>query len=529
MSANQQLLQKAINLHEADRLREAFRAYRIALCEFRNGVDKQYEAYTLDQIGEVLQALGYYKRSLPFHRKAIKIAEMLDDLEIQASASANIGMAYYLRNQFYEAELWFKSSKSHYKNLRNPQQLAIQYNNMGLVYSAKNDFKQATAYFKKALRIFKKQDEPLEQAYTLQFLANTYRLAGYLEKGEILTKQSLKLQIKQNNPGGIAECYSLLGGISFLQDQHHLAEEQFLSALNAVKDLHAPLHKQHIFTNLANVYIALNRLDDASNLLDNALELSRFVNNQYEKAHVLDLYGLVMRELGDYYDAINSFEESLTIREEIGIPDDIELSLYNIATTYNRSDQLSLAEQYFLESIKICEKYGFENDHASSLTALGVVYDKMKNFDKSRDCHEKAIMFFTKTKDHEGLWAAYSNLGNLFELGLNDIPMASNYYQLSIENLMHVRNKMSIDFRVPYVKNKIDVFNQLIAIYVAKNEFTNAFKFLELSKSRAMTELMDEKQLPKKNRSNSVSSCISGDSISTIKRIYNTLVADVSF
>ena len=465
-----QLLTEAIRLQEDQNLREALKTFRAVLRIYRRKHNLEHEAYVLDCMGEVLQGLHKEKRALAFHARAFALSAKCGDVEIQGSAAGNRGVVHYLLGELNEADHWLNQAVQLYKQLDDVKKVATHLGNLGLVYSSRNEYTQATRLLNKALTKFQKIGDQLEQAYTLQDLGYVARLNGKMKRSLSYAKRALRMHLSQENSVGATECYSLIGLIYFDLDQHHHAEEYLLTALETIEHLRAPLHRQHIFTNLAYVYLNLNRQHDAAEVLREALALFSEVAHSYERAKVLESYGLLQRELGDLDEAFQSLEESFEIRKALGMARDIEMSLYNLGMTYIQCDRLTESIRYLSDSIELCNAHGWERERACALTALGIVYDKQNEFELGQECYNTAIELFENVDDCEGLWAAYLNLGALYENGIDDVQGALQAYRQSIKYLMKVRRRMSIDYRIPYVEDKLQVFDQIISIYVSQKK-----------------------------------------------------------
>lgn len=173
--------------------------------------------------------------------------------------------------------------------------------------------------------------------------ANAYlnRLTNPEQTVEDATK-ALALSTKLNYTNGIAEAYRVIGIGKYYLDQPEKAIENYLNSLA-------------YFTR-------------ANNLLGEA----RVYNN----------IGILFRD-HDYERSLDYLKKSLEIAQKI---DDVKLmgSLYlNIGNTYTRKNNLYMALTYYDKSFPIFQKLKDSVNLIQCLQNRGVIYFKLKNYDKA--------------------------------------------------------------------------------------------------------------------------------------------------
>lgn len=162
--------------------------------------------------------------------------------------------------------------------------------------------------------------------------------------------------------------------------------------------------------------------DDGVDILQDALKISRDINNKPLEARVLNNLGYIYRDRGDLADALNHFEGALKINEKLGdeVSQSVNLSsiayllydlndyenalefalrclpifekandlhrlnaLYHIlGNIYFKQEQLQEALRYFEENLRLSEQDTML--HALAISGLGKVYYKMNDFDNAR-------------------------------------------------------------------------------------------------------------------------------------------------
>ena len=162
--------------------------------------------------------------------------------------------------------------------------------------------------------------------------------------------------------------------------------------------------------------------DDGVDILQDALKISRDINNKPLEARVLNNLGYIYRDSGDLADALNHFEGALKINEKLGdeVAQSVNLSsiayllydlndyenalefalrclpifekakdlhrlnaLYHIlGNIYFKQEQLQEALRYFDENLRLSEQDTML--HALAISGLGKVYYKMHDFVNAR-------------------------------------------------------------------------------------------------------------------------------------------------
>lgn len=162
--------------------------------------------------------------------------------------------------------------------------------------------------------------------------------------------------------------------------------------------------------------------DEGVDILQDALKISRDINNKPLAARVLNNLGYIYRDRGDLADALNHFEGALKINEKLGdeVAQSVNLSsiayllydlndydnalefalrclpifekaedlhrlnaLYHIlGNIYFKQEQLQEALRYFEENLRLSEPDTVL--YALAISGLGKVYYKMHNFENAR-------------------------------------------------------------------------------------------------------------------------------------------------
>ena len=193
--------------------------------------------------------------------------------------------------------------------------------NLGLFYLNQSDAENASKYFVKALSL----DTNFYLAWNGLGLAHSMR--GRLDESAKAYQKCLEV-----NPQ-FTEAHNNLGTVYQELNQLDKAEQEFRRAL---ADL-TYQNRELAYTNLARLYVVQNRLDEA---LDNA---QKAIQIKPRLAMAYNLRGVIYEKKDNLGEAISSYEAAVKI-----VPEDV-LFNYNLAVAYFKNEDYARSKQAFLK------------------------------------------------------------------------------------------------------------------------------------------------------------------------------------
>ncbi len=105
----------------------------------------------------------------------------------------------------------------------------------------------------------------------------------------------------------------------------------------------------------------------------------------YQKHFAISLHniGFIYKNQGDINKALEYYDKSMKIQEEIGDKEEIAITYHNIGAIYNKQGHISKALEYYGKSLKIKEEINDKDGIASSFNAIGIVYKNQGDTDKA--------------------------------------------------------------------------------------------------------------------------------------------------
>ena len=219
------------------------------------------------------------------------------------------------------------------------------------------------------------------------------------------------------SPGDVDVLFTL-GSLYEANDQYDPARDDYQRVLNLdPKNAEALLARGRVEIKKGNPQGSLE-------FLTSALSIAIQLDNQEEKASILQATGIAYKELGKLDEALRNYQESLAIKRAIGQKKGIGSSLDEIAQVQFASGQFDAALQTYQQALAIRREIGDKNGIGNSLVDLGGFYH-------DRGQHDKALPLFREALQIE------RELGNeSYEaLCLNNIG-SSYYYRAQFEDAL---------------------------------------------------------------------------------------------
>jgi adenylate cyclase len=196
--------------------------------------------------------------------------------------------------------------------------------------------------------------------------------------------------------------------------------------------------------------------------------LSRKLGFAKGSAMALKNVGISYYMQGKYVDAINTWQQSLTMFEKIGDKKGVANILSNLGAIYfNQSDEAKALE-FYLKSLKISEDLNDSLRIATACINIGAVYfDKPATHDKALQYYLRAVPISEALGDLDAIGTSTSNLGEIY-MARNQDSLALVYFEKSMKALEGSEN-------IPSTLNNIG------KVYLKRSDFVNAIKYHTLA------------------------------------------------
>jgi tetratricopeptide (TPR) repeat protein len=294
---------------------------------------KKGKALCLNNIGNVYQSQGNYKKAIENYQNALYLYSELNDRYRFSICLNNIGSSYACLSDFSTALKYFFNSARLSELIKNKKGLGLCYNNLGNVYGSQGDWNKALEYYKKSADIRLELGDKNGLMICLSNIGNMY---SYLQKYDVAVKYhllSLKIATELGNNAVLATCYDNIGTIYSSQGKYQSAIQNYQRSLEIGEKLGDKQVLILAHLNLANVYNLQKRYSDAITHTKEALALAKEIG-------ALDLQQYAYQDLAKYYKQVKDYQEALSNYELFKLLDD---SIYN----KEKSEQITKLEAVY--------------------------------------------------------------------------------------------------------------------------------------------------------------------------------------
>jgi CHAT domain-containing protein/Flp pilus assembly protein TadD len=428
--------------------------YEAALGLFEKAADQEGIGRTLTAAIQPHIMLGAYDRAFEVAERAQAVFRMLGDERRLARLENNIGNIYHRQDRFEEALAHYEEAYQRLLPDADPEELTISLNNMSMCLIGMNSFEQALSTYERAKSLLQTRDLPLIRLITDYNVAYLYYLRGNYRRAIEMLKAARVVGEKIGYTYLIALC--------------HL--------------------------DLSDIYIELNLNAEAQEVAEDGCLLFRRLEIGYESAKALANQAIALGQEGKAQRALELFAEAkqLFIKEQNEVwPRLIDLYRAIVLLHEGRHDdarRLARTAAAFFDG--------------SFLKNKGVV------------CHFVLSQVALRTGDGEGARAECSRalellkgldlpilryqghyLLGLIEQSKGDLRSAQTEYQQARAELESLRGNIGRDeLKISFMKNKTELYERLVELTLTPElsggSVEDAFRYIELAKSRSLTELI---------------------------------------
>lgn len=217
----------------------------------------------------------------------IKDAELQQTLNDSTLANfrKNVGMLFYQRSQFNDAEHYFVLSENSYRKANMLLQATQMLANQAVLKELKGNYKEAIEIYLETSVYFRQSGDSSSLASALSNIGVVYEEMGLAEKAIYYDKKGLQIKLKLKDTLSAANSYNNIGvAFNELLNQPDSALFYHLKAFAIYRSNKQVEECAISRTNLAMMYIELNQFDAARQNLNRAYHVLDSINNLMGKA-----------------------------------------------------------------------------------------------------------------------------------------------------------------------------------------------------------------------------------------------------
>jgi CHAT domain-containing protein/uncharacterized protein HemY len=205
---------------------------------------------------------------------------------------------------------------------------------------------------------------------------------------------------------------------------------------------------------------------------EQSLKLYQEIGDRKGEANSLNNLGNAYGSLGQYQKAIKFYQQSLSVQQQIGDRNRVAKSLMNLGNAYLRLGEYQKAIDFYQQSLSIQQQIGDRNGVANSLNNLGSAYDSLGEYQKALKFYQQSLSIRQQISDRNGVAVSLNNLGNAY-LRLGEYQKAIDFYQQSLPIFQEISDRNGVASSLMNLGNA----------YLRLREYQKAIEFYQQSLS----------------------------------------------
>ncbi|MFH1320591.1 MAG: tetratricopeptide repeat protein [Bacteroidota bacterium] len=307
----------------------------ILISEPSNIAALNFKTDALKKLGYIYQRFGQLDTSLKYLEKALPLAQQLDNQSLAIQCIVNIGINYDYKGDFETAVKYYREAL----------EKSIAISDTGLISSCYGN------------------------------LAAVYEIQGQPIKSLEYHKLSLKLAEQVGDVDGVASSLNSIGGQYYELGDVPSAIEYLSRALKISEEIQDKESEAMYLNNIGVIYHEQGDSSEAINCFKKAFEVNKLIGNARGIASGYSYMALVYGDVGDNAKEKKFTLMALKLYEEIGDKRSIAKTLFNLGSFYSiNKDSLDVALSYLRRSLSIREEIGDPDGLTITLDGIAHCY-----------------------------------------------------------------------------------------------------------------------------------------------------------
>lgn len=221
---------------------------------------------------------------------------------------------------------------------------------------------------------------------------------------------------------------------------------------------------------IGNYYAYKHNHTQALSHYQQALEISKDIDNKTDISYLYNYSGNIYLMQGDYPKAMEYYKKALVVFKEINDKIGISGVYNNFANIYYMEGDYPRTLEYMQKALKVFEELNNKTGISGSYNNIGVVYDEQGNYTKALEYYKKALAIREDLGDKYGISDTYTNIGNIYYTKI-DYDNALNYFQKAAEINKEIDDKNGIS--ISYLN--------IGMVYLAQHKYSESIDYFQKS------------------------------------------------
>ncbi len=466
----------------------AYQEVRAAAIEAR---DTRSEAAALAGMAGAEYGLSHYEIAENLANQSLRIAERMGNRLGIAAALIQIANVQYRRGQFKEDKSTLERVLAIQEELGDRAKIAGVLNNLGNATRQLGDKLLAIEYLSRAEHEFAILGNDRAHAVVLNNIGIGYGELGDYQRGLEFSRRSLALAETLKDDSRAGNALNNIAVIETYRGNYRESLRLYEKALEADQRAGSPWAMVEVSNNIGLVYRAQQNHDQAIAYFKKTIEMNRTVG---DKSLDADAY----RNLGDEMISLNRFDEarvhlheSLTLAQQISYRSGEAQARLGSGSLLLRLKRLTEAGEELQKAAAIQREISDSGSLAQTQTQLSRLRLKQGRSEEALSEARQAMELLASIDRPETLWQSQLAAGRaLAKLGHGD--EAAREFGASIATIESLRTRIAgPPTALPvYFVDKLEPYQERVALALANRQTDAALGFTEQSKARALGDIL---------------------------------------
>ncbi|MBE0661979.1 MAG: tetratricopeptide repeat protein [Bacteroidales bacterium] len=312
---------------------------------------------------------------------------------MEALAHRNIGIIYFFKGSYPEAEDSFSKALQIYSSIADSLGVSNVLNNMAFVFIKTGQYKKAHDFLSRAQHMFIILGDSIGEAKTWLNLMQVYFYQGMFAEALASIRKALAIHEERGDVSNILLCQNNLAAIYETQGLYDEALDIFEQALQTSIDLEDDASRSMILNNMGMIHYELEEYQNAIDLYTNSLLLKVELDDKAGISLCLSNLGSTLRMLGRIDESNAHFTQALKIDQDLGNQLGIAIQLAQIAGNLLHKNEPLNAISYYQQSNEIAYDINARHLLKENFMYLVKAYIAANNYDQAYDYMVKYITF----------------------------------------------------------------------------------------------------------------------------------------
>ncbi|MFO7990992.1 MAG: tetratricopeptide repeat protein [Thermoplasmata archaeon] len=316
---------------------------------------------SLHQKGNCLKTLCEWDEAEKSYKKALEIAEKINDKDKIAKCTILIGDINKLEAKYREAlDLYLQASQI-YKDIGDKWGYCESLGKIGSVYNNMTEYDRA-----------------------MRYLEEMQKIAEELQDNVLLSK-----------------LYGNMGSTHYGRGEMKEAMDFFEKKLKIKKEENDLLEIGYTLVNIASIYVRLKDYENSKKACNRALEIVEKTGDKLIEQNALGKLGIAYTKEGEYSKGLEYYKRKLSLSEKIGDKRSIAYVANNIGELYKEKGEYDKALRYYQKDVDISKVLEDKRGYAITIGNMGNLYKLKNELDKAEEQYDRTIQIAKEqdTKD----------------------------------------------------------------------------------------------------------------------------------